>query len=402
MMRRIKRAFLDYASTTPVDKRVLKSMMPYFSKNFGNASTYYQEGLVANNALEEARKNIAQVLGVKNHEIIFTASGTESNNLLIKGLLHGIKDESNIAFQDWINKTFEIITTEIEHPSIIEQLHEIDQKDATVKYLQVSEKGLINLADLEKLLNEDTLLISVILVNNEIGTVQPIREISSMVKKFKNKIGRRFDEPPFIHTDASQAPYYYDLKIDKLGIHALTIDGSKIYGPKGVSCIIKKAYVPLRPIIQGGGQEFGLRPGTENVPLIVGLSKALEIAQKNHKLNFDKAKKLQDYFIKEISLKIPTAKVNGSLKKRSPNNVNICIKNLNSEFAVIQLDELGVACSATTACKGNSSDPRSYVVDAIYKSTELDCGKSSLRFTFGKDTKKSDIDFAIKCLSGII
>ena len=406
MKKRFKRVFLDYASTTPVDGKVFKKMKPYFHKNFGNPSASYNEGILANQAISKARQDIATICGVKDHEVIFTGSGTEANNLLFFGSIKAAATEDHLK-EKWANNQLEIMVSEIEHPSVIEPVKNLEKENkATINFLEVREDGIINLDLLSKSLNENTFLISVILANNEIGTINPIREISSIVKKYKNKLGRSFDEPPYIHTDASQAPNFLDIHMDRLGVHAMTIDSSKIYGPKGAGCLIKKSYVPLSSIMYGGGQESNLRPGTENVPQIIGMSEALQIAQKQKDDFSKKMKNLQNYFISQIKNKFPVAKINGSIKNRLPNNVNFCIEGLNSEFAVIQLDELGVACSAATSCKGLSEDFSSYVVDSLYKTQEKNgaskCGQSSLRFTFGRGTTKRDIDFAIKALSDII
>ncbi len=396
MNKRFQRVFLDYASTTPVDKRVFNKMKPFFDLNFGNPSAVYNEGLIANEALLGSRNTIARICGVKNHEVIFTSSGTEANNLIILGSINGRKISKK-------ERPKEIMISEIEHPSLIEPAKIIqNEKLAKVHILEVKEDGIINLEQFSKKLNKNIFLISVILANNEIGVINPLREIGSIVKKFKNKLGRSFDEPPFIHTDASQAPNFMDISLDRLSVHAMTIDASKIYGPKGAGCLIKKSYVPISPLMYGGGQEFNLRPGTENVANIVGLAEALRISQLEKDKFSARMLKLQNHFLSSIKNKFPSAIINGSLKNRLPNNVNVCFKNLNSEFAVIQLDEKGLSCSATTSCKGLSDDVSSYVVKALHKKDQVDCSKSSLRFTMGRKTTKKEIDFAIKVLFDII
>jgi len=295
------------------------------------------------------------------------------------------------------------ITSTIEHPAIVEPLNFLDtQKKINLIKIPVLESGKINFKEFKQALNPDTLLVTFILANNEIGVIQSIRKIKSEIKKFKNELGRRFDEPPFLHTDASQAPLYLDINLDRLGADMMTLDGSKINGPKGIGCLIKKSYIPMGNILYGGGQESGLRPGTENVPLIVGFATALELAGQKQSARFEKVKKLQDYFLEQIEIKLKNKnskiKINGSIKDRLPNNVNICVPGLNSEFAVIQLDEKGIACSAMTACKNISENSTSYVVDAL----GYNCGQSSLRFTFNETNTKKEIDFAIKALSDII
>jgi cysteine desulfurase len=394
-----ERVFLDYASTTPVDKRVLKAMKPYFRVNFGNPSAFYKEGVEAENAVENAREKIATIAGVKPHEIIFTGSGTESDNLALFGIINGIQKDDNKIFDFWRDKKMHIITSEIEHPAVLESCKEMEKIGLVdVDYMPVSESGKINTSKIKKYLRPETILISVILANNEIGTIQSIRDISREIKKYKNEMGRRFDELPFLHTDASQAPMYLDIHLDRLGAHMITLDSSKIYGPKGVGCLIKKSYVPMKSITFGGGQEFGVRPGTENVPSIIGFARAFEIANEEREKNYEKVSELQKYFVRQLEEKIPEAKINGTLKSRIPNNINICIPGLNSEFAVIQLDEKGIACSAMTACKSTSEEAKSYVVNALGE----DCGTSSLRFSFDKNTKKKEIDYVIEKISDII
>ena len=394
-----KRIFLDYAATTPVDGRVFREMKKFFSRDFANPLSFYKEGILANQAVENARRTIARITGVRDTEVIFTSSGTESDNLAILGVLAGVKKDDSNLFASWKNVTPHIVTTVIEHPAILETCREAEKQNlATVTYLPVLENGLIDTSKLQNVLTEETLVVSVILVNNEIGTVQSLRDVSREIKKFKNKIGRRHDEAPFLHTDASQSPCFYDINLDRLGVDMMTIDGSKIYGPKGCGCLIKKSYVPMSSIQFGGNQELGLRPTTHNVPLIVGLARALEIANERREAEFEKILKLQKYFFDLIEREIPAAKINGSTKNRVPNNINICIPGLNSEFAVIQLDEMGVACSAMTSCKSTSENAKSYVVDALGGN----CGASSLRFTLGSATKASEIRRVVKKIKKVI
>jgi cysteine desulfurase len=315
------------------------------------------------------------------------------------GLLNGLRKDDNKIFDFWRDKKSHIITSAVEHPAILESCREIERLGlAEVTYLPVLENGKIDTSIVKKYLKPETVLVTVILANNEIGTIQSVRDIAREIKKYKNENDRRFDEPPYLHTDASQAPLYLDINLDRLGVHMMTLDSSKIYGPKGVGCLIKKSYVPMASVTFGGGQEFGVRPGTENVPSIVGFGCALEIAENEREENYKKVSALQKYFIELLTEKIPNAEINGTIKNRLPNNINICIKGLNSEFAVIQLDEEGISCSAMTACKSSSEEAKSYVVNALGN----DCGTSSLRFSFDKNTTKKEIDYVIEKLSAII
>jgi cysteine desulfurase len=391
MKGRNKRVFLDYASTTPTEKQVVKAMKPFFRRKFANPSAYYREGEIASDALNRARKNVAQLIGVKIEEVVFTGSGTEADNLAIFGLLEAISDK--IDFKP------HIIVSQIEHPAIMESVKEAQKRGiAEVTYLPVLENGLIDTSAFKQHLRPETVLVSVILANNEIGVIQSIRDINKQIKKYKNELGRSDSDFPYLHTDASQAPCFLDVNLDRLGVNMMTLDGSKIYGPKGVGCLIKKSFVPISSIMYGGGQESRIRPGTENVGAIVGFARALELADLRRDKISAKTVKLQKYFFEQISKKIPQAKINGSTKNRIANNVNIYIPGINSEFMVIALDEAGVACSAMTACKSFSDEASSYVVDAL----GFGGGKSSLRFTLGINTRKSDIDFAIQKIEELL
>ena len=386
-----KRVYLDYASTTPVDKTVLKKMSRFFNADFYNAQGLYKSAIEVKNFLDQAREDVARVCGVKNNEVIFTGSGTESNNLALIGVIK--------AFQKiHPNLKPKIITTEIEHTSIIEPLKYLSTGGVEVVYLKTLPNGQIDIEEFKKVLDESVVLISVMLANNEIGTLLPVRKISAEIKKFKNKIDRAHFDFPHLHSDASQTPCFLDINVNTVGIDLMTLDGSKIYGPKGAGVLIRKSYVPIENILFGGNQEFGLRPGTENVALIVGFAEALKLANKNHERDSEKLIQLRDYFIDQVLKKFPQAKLNGDRENRLPNNVNFCVIGLHAEFAVIKLSELGVACSSVTACKNISDETRSYVVDALGEN----CGSSSLRFTLGRFTTRGDIDFTLKALEKVL
>jgi len=386
-----KRVYLDYAATTPVDKRVLKKMNRFFSADFFNAQALYERATKVRKELQTARKSVADICGVKEGEIIFTSSGTESNNLAIIGAVK--------AFQKkFPNVTPKIITTEIEHVSVLEPVKYLKSLGVEVHYLKIKSNGNIDIEEFKKVLDERVVLISVMLANNEIGSILPIRKISSEIKKFKNKLGRLHSDYPCLHSDASQGPCFIDINVSRSGVDLMTLDGSKIYGPKGVGVLIRKSYVSIEPVLFGGNQEFSLRPGTENVPLIIGFAEALKIAKENQEKDSVRIGALRDYFFDQLVLNFSKIKINGSRENRMPNNVNICVSGLNSEFAVIQLDLLGVECSSATVCKNISDETRSYVVDSLGNN----CGASSLRFSLGRQTTKADINFVIKTLKKII
>ena len=391
MFKKTKKVFLDYASTTPTDKKVVSSMLPFFTKNFANPSALYDEGLDTRVIINEARQKVARITQTKEDEVIFTGSGTESDNLGIIGVARAVAKKAKI-------ETPHIITTEIEHVAVLQACRQLETERFEVTYLPVDENGLVSAKDVVAEMRPETILVSVMLANNEIGTVLPVRQIGVEISRYKKEAGRIVSDFPYLHCDASQAPNYLNINVDRLGVDLLTLDSSKIYGPKGVGCLIKKSYVPAESILYGGGQEDGLRPGTENVAGIIGFVHALEITTEMQELESDRLSKLQEYFIEKITKEIPTAQLNGSLKNRLPNNVNICISGLNAEFAVIQLNELGICCAAMTACKNLSGEISSYVV----KSLGNGCEKSSLRLTMGRDTVKKDIDKAVAAIKEII
>lgn len=388
MFRKTKRVFLDYASTTPVDRRVLHTMRRFHSRDFANPSALYNEGVDVREQIEDARERVSRLLQVRSGEIIFTGSGTESDNLAIVGVARAIVAANTNNFED---KRPHIITTNIEHVAVLESCRRLEKEGFEVTYLPVDENGLITADQVASELRPETILVSVMLANNEIGTVLPVRQIGVALRKYKKDKGRIISEFPYLHTDASQAPNYLNVNVDGLSADLMTLDGSKIYGPKGVGCLVKKGYVPIEPILYGGGQEDGLRPGTENVANIIGFAEALKITIEMQEKESARLAELQKYFIERLEKEIPQAKLNGSLKNRLPNNINICIPDLNAEFAVIQLNEVGVCCAAMTACKNLSGDVSSYVV----KSLGGGCDKSSLRFSMGRYTSGGDIDFVI-------
>ncbi len=385
---KLKRVYLDYASATPVDSRAFKEMKPFFSANFGNPLSLHDEGLKIKKVIDDSRTVVARIFGAKKEEVIFTSGGTEANNLAILGFLKTLSK----------NKKHKIITTTVEHSAVLKAVESLGAENFEIIKIGLNQKGELKIDELEKQIDEDVVLISVMYVNNEVGTIFPLREISSIVKKFKNKIGRGYHEFPYIHADASQAPNYLDINMDRLGVQMISIDGSKIYGPKGSGALIKKFYISVENIIFGGGQEFGIRPGTQNVPAIVGFAHALKKCNSEKDKNLAEVKKMSDYFIREIKNNIIDYLFIGESEKKLPSIINICLPNKNSEFLVIALDEEGVACSAMTTCKSVSDVSRSYVVDEI----NPECGASSLRFSLSHKTTRLDIKFAVRKLKKIL
>lgn len=377
-----KRIYMDYVASTPVDKEVLKAMMPYFVESFGNANSIHQEGTISRVALDMARKSVADILNARSEEIVFTGGGTESNKIAIEGVLEDIKNAPACVGRH-------AVTSTIEHPSVLEVFREFEKKGLEVTYVEVGETGVVNPKDVEDAIKENTVLVSIMYVNNEVGTIQPIVEIAKMLRHFrkKNKIQNSKFNIPIFHTDASQAPLYFPLNTIKLGVDMMTLGGHKIYGPKGVGCLYVKKDTKINLP----------RKGTENIPLIVGFAKALELAEENKEKESERLRKLQDYFIKELEEKISGLKLNGSREKRAPNNVNIYVPNIDGEFLTVVLDSKGIACSTKSACKESDDEEGSYVIQALGHSKER--AKSSLRFSLGKTTTKSDIDYVVKTLS---
>jgi cysteine desulfurase len=390
----MKRVYLDYASTTPLDKKVLKAMKPYFKRSFFNPSAIYKEGVEIKKKINEAKASVAHILNAQASDIIFTASGTESINLAIRGMVEAYK-------KSYPEKTPHIITSVIEHSATLEVCRSLEMgARAEVTYLPVDEDGKIKASDVEKALRDETILVTIIYANNEIGTIEPIKEIARRVKLWKLDKKRNAEDYPFVHTDASQAVNYCILDREKLGVDLMTLDGHKIYGPKGVAVLYIKKYVPCEAIIDGGGQEGGMRPGTENVPAIIGMAKALEITQKIKEKESARLIILRDYFFDEITKIFPEAKINGSREERLPNNINFCIPNINAEFLVLELDARGIACASLSSCENLNDESVSYVVKSLPQGGE--CARSSIRLSMGRGTKIGDLKKVLKVLPELV
>ena len=434
---KIKRIYMDHAAATPMDKGVKKAMEPYWTENFGNPNALYKEGLIARNAVETARGDVAKVLGARAKEIIFTNGGTESDNLAIFGIIGEAKQNlsrftlprsgaGSDASQDFDLPRLHIITTKFEHHAVLNACKQLEKEGFEVTYLDVGKDGIVNSEEVKRELKPETILVSIMYANNEIGTVQPIREIAKVIRNFKKTLGsasqnlsrftlprsgagsdasQDFDLPrpnatfPLFHTDACQAPGYLDLDVEKLGVDLMTINGSKIYGPKGIGLLYVKNGIKLKPILYGGEQEKKLRPGTENVPAIVGLAKALKIADKDKDKESARLVKLRDYFIGKLLSEIPKTVLNGHPTQRLPNNINISILDAEGESIVLYLDEAGIACSTGSACTSESLEP-SHVILAIDKPHAYAHG--AMRFSLGRSTTKKEIDFVMKVLPDII
>ena len=375
-----KTIYLDYAAATPIDPKVIEAMQPYFSDKFYNPSATYNVARQVHKDLEAARALVAHWLGSKTSEVFFTAGGSEANNLAIHGIMRQFP-KANIVISD------------IEHESVLAAARRYDYREVAVK-----PDGTIDLLDLEKKIDENTVLVSVMYANNEIGTIQPLRDVSEIISKkraSRNTLNPK-PLPLYFHSDACQAANYLDLSVARLGVDLFTINGGKVYGPKQSGALYVKGGIKLLPIVDGGSQERGLRSGTENVAGSVGFSVALDIAQNIRREEAERLQTNQREFIKLLGEQLPEAIVNGSLKRRLPNNVHVTLPGKDNERLLIQLDEAGVQAAAGSACSASSEEP-SHVLKAIGL-TDQDA-KSSIRFTLGRQTTIEMIKRTVELLS---
>lgn len=374
--------YLDYAAATPLDGRVQSAMEPYYQEKFFNPSAAYLAARSVQADIEAARKRTAGVLGARGTEIIFTAGGTEANNLAIHGIMRQFPGKK-------------VVVGSVEHESVLAPAH-----GYVCAEVPVTADGTIDLIALQKLIDNDTALVSVMYANNEVGTVQPVREVAEIIrKKLRGRRAAGNSLPLFFHTDATQAANYLDLHVARLGVDLMTINGGKIYGPKQSGILYARQGVVLAPIIQGGGQEGGQRSGTGNVPAIIGFSTALIITQEMRRDEAVRLQQLQQLFFKLLSQKVPAATINGSLKKRLPNNVHIVLPGHDNERVLMELDEAGIMAAAGSACAASGEEP-SYVLTAMGMS-ERDA-QGSLRFTMGRSTTGQDIHAAVDTLAHIV
>jgi cysteine desulfurase len=382
-----KRVFLDYASTTPIAPEVLDVMEKYDRSAFANPSALYTEALAAKDLVQESRSKVAEILHCQKSEVILTSGGTEGNNLALLGIFEATKKDGFFPH---------FITTTIEHPSVLEVFEEIKKRGGEVTLLSVNEEGFVSSKDVREAIKQNTVLVSVMYANNEIGTIQPIKEIGRVIKDWRQKNNSQF---PYFHTDACQTSLYLSLDVLKLGVDLMTLDGIKMYGPRGTGILFMKSDIQIKPIVFGGGQERGLRSGTEDVSAIIGFAKALEIANKKQESESLRLTTIRDFAIDTILKTFPMARLNGSKENRLPNNINICFPGIDAEFSVISLDVAGIACSYSSSCRTLKDDSSSYVIESLGKK---ECKESSLRFTLGRATTLSDITFLISTLKNII
>lgn len=370
--------YFDNSATTPIKEEVLQAMFPYLSVQYGNPSSIYSIGRNAKRAIEESRKKVASLINCKPEEIYFTSCGSESDNTALKGIATLTK-----------NKGKHIITSKIEHPAILNSCKSLENQGFEVTYIDVDKGGTINLESLKNSIRKDTILISIMFANNEIGTIQPIKEIANIAHK--NNI--------IFHTDAVQAVGNIIIDVKQMNIDMLSLSGHKIYAPKGVGALYVKKGIEFEKIIDGGHQEKDKRAGTENVAGIVALGKACEIAEKNLEKYQKKLKELRDYFLDKIKKEIPNINVNGTMENRLPGNINISFLGIESSELLFKLDSFGICASGGSACSSGNNSP-SHVLTAIGLPAEL--SKSAIRFTFGDFNTKDDVDYLIEKLVTII
>lgn len=370
--------YFDNAATTRINEEVLKEMFPYLTKEYGNASSMYSIGRQSRRAIENARKQVAQLLNCKPQEIYFTSCGTESDNTALKGVAFKNKEKGN-----------HIITSKIEHPAILHTCQNLEKQGFEVTYLNVDEEGTIDLEQLNNSIKPSTILISIMFANNEIGTIEPIEQISYIVKKHNI----------IFHTDAVQACGNVPIDVQKMGIDMLSLSGHKINAPKGIGALYVKEGIEFETYMDGGHQEHSKRAGTENVAEIVGLGKACEMAKNNMEKHMKYLQNLRDYYISQVEEKIPDVKLNGSRKNRLPGNSNFSFKDIRGDELLLKLDEKGICASSGSACSTGSLEP-SHVLTAIGLPQNLLDG--TLRVTFGEDNTKEDVDYLVENLEQIV
>ena len=376
--------YLDHAATTPVRPEVLDAMVPYFGASFGNPSSIYSLAQEARKAVDESRENVARTLGARISEIVFTSGGTESDNAALKGVAFALRQVGD-----------HIVTSSIEHHAVLHTCHQLEQFGFNITYLPVDSHGLVDPDDVARAITDRTTLVSVMLANNEIGTIEPIAEISRAVKAE----ARRRDRTIVVHTDAVQAAGFLEVDANKLGVDLLSLSAHKLHGPKGVGALFVRRGTPFEPQQMGGGQERQRRSGTENVPGIVGLGEALRLAQEERDHVSTHCAGLRDKLIAGIQSKMDGTRLNGHPTQRLPNNVNISFEGVEGEPILLGLDLAGICASSGSACSSASLEP-SHVLLAIGLSANL--AQSSLRITVGRYNTEGEVDRVLAVVPGLV
>ena len=376
--------YFDHAGTTAMDDRVLEAMLPYFTQLYGNASSVHTVGQEARYALDGARERVARVLNCRNREVVFTSGGTESDNAAIQGAATALEETGR-----------HVITASAEHHAVLHACQVLENRGWEVTYLPVDDFGQVHPQQVYNAITNETTVVSVMYANNEIGTINPITDISAAVKTRADEFNRTI----VMHTDAVQAAGYLDLDVRKLGVDMLTLSGHKFYGPKGVGVLFMRRGAPFLPLITGGGQERERRSGTENVAGIVGLAVALELADSERDAIGAHCLALRDRIIAEISRRIPNCVLNGHPTERLPNNVNFSFTGVEGEPVLLGLDLQGIAASSGSACSSGSLEP-SHVLLALGQTADV--ARGSLRITLGKDNNDSEVDRLLDVLVGLV
>jgi cysteine desulfurase len=373
-----RKIYLDYAATTPTDPEVVAAMLPYFSEKFGNPSSLHTVGQEAKAAVEEAREKIARFIGASADEIVFTSGGTESNNTALKGVVLAKARQGN-----------HLITSSVEHHSVVEAAYFLKTQGYKVTFLPVMDCGLVDPESVREAITPETVLISIMHANNEIGTIQPIAEIGQIAR----------EKGIIFHVDAVQTLGHLPVKVDDLKVDLLSASGHKLYGPKGVGLLYIRRGTKMEPLLHGGSQERGWRASTHNLPGIVGFGQAVELAQRKMEAESIKLTELRDYLISRILKEIPDTFLNGHPRLRLPNNVNVSFLFIEGEALILNLDLAGIACSTGSACSSGSMEP-SHVLKAINLPPERSRG--ALRFSLGRQTKKGDLDYLVETLKEVV
>ena len=374
----MRNVYLDYSATTPVKEPVLKEMIPYFTEKFGNPSSLYDKGLESKDAVTHAREQVAELINAKPNEIYFTAGGTEADNWAVFGAADKLSSKGN-----------HIITTKVEHHAMLHSLAALEKNGFELTYLDINEEGFIDLKQLEEAITEKTILISVMLVNNEIGTVQPVKEAAAIAKKHN----------VLFHTDAVQGLGNVPIDVKDMGVDMMSVSSHKIYGPKGTGALYIRKGVSIANYMYGGAQESKKRAGTENLPGIVGFGKAAELARLNFDQHVKHCTELRDYLKDRILKEIPDTMVNGSMAHRHPGNLNITFKYIEGESILLLLNQFGISVSTGSACSSASLEP-SHVLSALGVPVEMIHG--TVRFTVGDFTTKEDIDYVVDNLKNVV
>jgi len=370
----MKRIYMDHSATTPLDPQVLQAMLPFFSEKFGNASSLHSFGLEAKQALEDSRERVAKLLGADPEEIVFTSGGTESDNLALKGTARRNRELGR-----------HIITTQMEHPAILETCRKLEKEGYEVTYLPVTSEGLVEPAALEAAIRPDTILISVMHANNEVGTIQPIEEIGRIAA----------EKDIYLHSDAVQSVGKIATDVNALGVDLLSLSAHKLYGPKGVGALYIRRGTKIESIVQGGGHERGLRSGTENIPGIVGLGRAAELCRERMNADGQKLTELSARLAGEVLEKIKDAWVNGSMKRRLPGSLNFGFKYVEGESLLLFLDSKGIAVSTGSACSSHKLEPSHVLLSLGLKPEEC---HGSLRITMGRSNTEEEVDYVAECI----